>query len=72
MPTLIINSYDDPFLDAKTFPMTENVSKEVELEYHKKGGHSAFIASDGWKIFSWIDIRVSEFFSKQLETFNLG
>ena len=49
VPTLIMNSLDDPFLDRATFPKLEEVSDHVELEYHEKGGHAGFIVGSPWK-----------------------
>ena len=39
IPTLIMNSIDDPFLDKETFPSQKEVPEMVKLEYLKKGGH---------------------------------
>jgi len=66
VPTLIINSLDDPFLEKKTFPSQKEVSEMVELEYLKKGGHAGFIAGNPWNIFGWIDYRITFFFKEQL------
>ena len=66
VPTLIMNSLDDPFLDIKTFPKQEEVSEMVKLEYLKKGGHAGFIAGSPWKQFGWIDFRIPLFFKEQL------
>ena len=64
VPTLIMNSLDDPFLDKKTFPSSKEVSEMVELEYHKKGGHAGFICGNTWKQIGWIEPRIIEFFKK--------
>ena len=67
VPTLIMNSLDDPFLDTKSFPGPKEVSEMVELEYLKKGGHAGFIIGNAWKKFSFIETRIPEFFRKQLD-----
>ncbi len=67
VPTLIMNSLDDPFLDKKSFPGPKEVSEMVELEYLKKGGHAGFIIGNAWKKFSFIETRIPEFFRKQLD-----
>ena len=67
VPTLIMNSLDDPFLERNTFPGPKEVSDMVELEFHQNGGHAAFITGSIWKYFSWIETRIPEFFKKQME-----
>ena len=68
IPTLIMNSLDDPFLDKKTFPSSKDVSETVELEYHRKGGHAGFICGNSWGKKGWIEIRIPDFFKKQLNS----
>ena len=66
IPTLIMNSLDDPFLDKNTFPKQDEVSEMVELEYLKKGGHAGFILGNPWNIVGWIEFRITLFFKEQL------
>ena len=66
IPTLIMNSLDDPFLDANTFPTPKEVSEMVELEYLEKGGHAGFIFGNSWVKKGWIESRIPFFFKKQL------
>ncbi len=70
VPTLIMNSLDDPFLDTKTFPSPKEVSVMVELEFLQKGGHAGFIIGNSWKNYGWIETRIPEFFKKQLDNLN--
>ena len=67
VPTLIMNSLDDPFLERNTFPGPKEISDMVELEFLQNGGHAAFIMGSIWKYFSWIETRIPEFFKKQME-----
>ena len=67
VPTLIMNSLDDPFLERNTFPGPKEISDMVELEFLQNGGHAAFITGSIWKYFSWIETRIPEFFKKQME-----
>ena len=67
VPTLIMNSLDDPFLERNTFPGPKEVSDMVELEFLQNGGHAAFITGSIWKYFSWIETRIPEFIKKQME-----
>ena len=66
-PTLIMNSLDDPFLDPNTFPKPKEVPKVVKIEYHKKGGHAAFISGNKWEKIGWIEHRIPFFFKNQLK-----
>ena len=70
VPTLIMNSLDDPFLDKNTFPSPKEVSDMVELEFLQKGGHAGFIIGNSWKYYGWIETRIPEFFKKQLDNLN--
>jgi len=38
----------------------------VELEYHQKGGHAAFITGLPWNKSGWAETRVPEFFKTHL------
>ena len=57
-----MNSFDDPFLETSTFAKTEEVSELVELEYHQKGGHAAFITGVPWNKSDWTETRIPEFY----------
>ena len=65
IPTLIMNSIDDPFLDKETFPSQKEVPEMVKLEYLKKGGHAGFISGNPWNKFGWVDFRIPIFFKEQ-------
>ena len=43
--TLIMNYFDDSFLETSTFANKEEVSNQVELEYYQKGGHAACVTA---------------------------
>ena len=62
VPTLIMNSLDNHFLDTKTFPSPKGVSVMVGLEYLQKGGHAGFIIGNSWKNYRWIETQIPEFF----------
>jgi predicted alpha/beta-fold hydrolase len=57
-----MNSLDDPFLEVSSFPSSSEVSPQVQLEYHRKGGHAAFITGPPWNKSGWTETRVPEFF----------
>ena len=44
IPTLIINSRDDPFMLPEMIPDTNNLSNSVQLEISDSGGHVGFIS----------------------------
>ncbi|KAJ8908693.1 hypothetical protein NDN08_005398 [Rhodosorus marinus] len=46
VPTLVVNSLDDPFIERKSLPKQEEVGKApVKLVYTESGGHLGFIQS---------------------------
>jgi hypothetical protein len=67
VPTLIMNSLDDPFLDTKTFPDQKEVSEMIDLEFTQKGGHAGFITGNVWNKFSFVETRIPEFFRGKIE-----
>ena len=67
VPTLIMNSLDDPFLDTKTFPTPIEVSEMIDLEFPQKGGHAGFITGNVWNKFSFVETRIPEFFRGKIE-----
>mgnify|MGYP001328883004 CR=1 FL=1 len=70
IPTLLMNSLDDPILDRKTFPNSEEVPEMVELVYLKNGGHAGFIMGNPWNKFEWIEYKIPLFFNNQLQKQN--
>ena len=67
--TLIIHAKDDPFMREDVIPNETEVSKYVELEITKKGGHVGFIGGNVFKPKYWLEERIIEFLeSKEKET----
>jgi predicted alpha/beta-fold hydrolase len=64
IPTLIIHSKDDPFMTEDVIPKKNEVSKKVQLEITKHGGHVGFIAGNLFKPEYWMEKRVVEFFKE--------
>jgi hypothetical protein len=62
IPTLIIHSLDDPFMDNKMIPLPKELSSSVTLELSKYGGHVGFIEGTLWKPKYWLEKRVIDFF----------
>lgn len=61
VPTLIVNSLDDPFLDGGCYPQNEcAVNSNLSLEITRYGGHVGFVGSVKGKRY-WSEQRTIEF-----------
>jgi len=59
VPTLIVNSYDDPFLGPKCYPSDKEIgNSNVSTLYTKYGGHVGFKQST---LYCWEEERICEF-----------
>jgi predicted alpha/beta-fold hydrolase len=63
-PTLIIQSRDDPFMNAGVLPAENELSDSVTLELSARGGHVGFIGGRLWPEF-WLEKRVHRFLIEQ-------
>ncbi len=63
IPTLIIQSLDDPFMSAAVIPKENELSKNVCLELSDKGGHVGFVSGYLWKPEFWLEQRIGEYFT---------
>ena len=62
VPTLIIQSKDDPFMNRRVIPEEKELSPEVQLELCDKGGHVGFVSGKWpWNAEYYLDSRISEF-----------
>lgn len=67
IPTLVIHSKDDPFLDQSYLPTEDQISDSVNIEYSDRGGHVGFIAQKKpWQPMLWLPRRILQHFSEQL------
>ncbi len=65
-PTLILNSKDDPFMNAAALPNEDELSPSVTLELTEHGGHVGFIyGSSPFNVKYWTEKRIAEFFRSQ-------
>jgi predicted alpha/beta-fold hydrolase len=68
LPTLLLSSYDDPFLPPGVLNEVERQAREnpaLHIEFHRKGGHVGFIYGRWpWRAEYYIDRRIFEFFWK--------
>ncbi len=62
VPTLVIQSADDPFMTAEVLPELNELSSKVHLEVSQYGGHVGFISgSNPLKPVYWLEQRIPEF-----------
>lgn len=66
IPTLIIHSKDDPFMNTNVVPKPEHLSEHIELELSEKGGHVGFMQGSPWRPRIWLHDRVKDFLNHQL------
>ena len=64
VPTLLIQSIDDPFMTPEVIPQSHNISKYLTLEVSENGGHVGFIGGTLFKPEYWLEKRVVEYFKK--------
>jgi predicted alpha/beta-fold hydrolase len=67
IPTLIINSLDDPFMTPAAIPSAENLPDSVQLEVSTHGGHIGFI--DGgppWRPTYYLPGRIIRFLDSHI------
>jgi len=60
--TLLIHTFDDPFMTQEVLPTQEELSSFVTLEVHKYGGHLGFISGSIFKPIYWLDERIISYF----------
>lgn len=63
IPTLIIQSMDDPFMSPAVIPQENELSSSVCLELSKNGGHVGFVSGYLWKPEFWLEKRIVEYFT---------
>ena len=66
IPTLVIQSIDDPFMTPEVIPQEDELSDSVRLELSEKGGHVGFISGQLWKPRFWLEERIPQYFSSML------
>ena len=60
-PTLLLHAKDDPFMSPDVIPTQDQVSKSVELEIYKHGGHVGFIDGSLIKVHYWLEQRICNY-----------
>ncbi|QFT54770.1 hydrolase [Microbulbifer sp. THAF38] len=61
VPTMIINSVDDPFVCPSAIPEKKEVSSMVQLEVTLQGGHVGFVSGSLWRPNYWLEHKVPKF-----------
>ena len=62
VPTLLLQSKDDPFMSADVIPLAQELSDHVKLEVTEEGGHVGFVSGNfPWNAEYWLEKRAPEF-----------
>lgn len=68
VPTLLIQSKDDPFMTAEVIPSEEELSDKVQLEVTERGGHVGFVSGRyPWRPEFWLEERVPKFLREYIK-----
>ncbi len=67
VPTLLIQSKDDPFMTEKVIPDKKELSAKIILEVTERGGHVGFISGlSPFRPHYWLEQRISEFLTQKI------
>jgi uncharacterized protein len=67
VPTLLLQSTDDPFLPGETFPHAEVAANPyIDVALTRKGGHVGFIEGAPWSLHFWAEEQAARFLESQL------
>jgi uncharacterized protein len=64
VPTLLLNSRNDPFVPAEALPLSHEVARAVTLELPHAGGHVGFVSGSLPGRLDWLPQRLLHFFCK--------
>lgn len=65
IPTLIIHAKDDPFMNQKILPLSNEISKSITFELSAYGGHVGFIGGTIFNPEYWLEQRITNFLISQ-------
>ncbi len=68
VPTLLIQSLDDPFVFPHSLPEQVELSPTTEFELHTRGGHVGFIEGLPWKPAFYLERRLPQWLGEVLAT----
>lgn len=66
-PTLILHSYDDPFITSDAVPSPDKISPQVTLELSHAGGHVGFVHGSPLKPRYWLEERIPNYLSQRFK-----
>jgi uncharacterized protein len=66
VPTLLLNSRNDPFLPSAALPRANEVSEFVCCEFPREGGHAGFVSGPFPGNLHWLPRRVAGFFAEAM------
>lgn len=66
VPTLMVQSLDDPFVYPHSLPEAAELPAGVELELHRRGGHVGFVMGTPWKPRYYLEERLPEWLATQI------
>lgn len=66
VPTLLIQSLDDPFVDPRSIPEPDELAAGSELELHGRGGHVGFIGGSPWAPDFYLERRIPAWLVERL------
>lgn len=62
VPTLLVQSKDDPFMTEDVIPHSDELSAQITLEVTAAGGHVGFVSGNvPWRAHYWLEERIPEF-----------
>lgn len=65
VPTLVLQSEDDPFMTPDVIPEDHELSHAIQLEVYQNGGHVGFVGGKvPWRPEYWLEERVPKFFKE--------
>lgn len=67
VPTLIVQSLDDPFVYPHSLPEAAELPAGVEFELHRRGGHVGFVMGPPWKPRYYLEERLPEWLTRHIE-----
>jgi predicted alpha/beta-fold hydrolase len=70
VPTLLLSSFDDPFMPAEVLRRVQRLAAVNDVlceEFHTRGGHVGFVAGAPWRPFYYAEARVFDFFEHRME-----
>ena len=73
VPTLLIQSLDDPFMTSEVLPCSTELSSVIQLEITQGGGHVGFVTGKNpFKPVYWLEKRILEFLFQSVSANSLA